>query len=186
MIQALFEYEVKHSLIPALLGNNDNQGVFTGPELGRRMKKALDDAGLTQSYIAEKMDVTPQAVSAWFKTGRIAKNRLGRFAKLVYRDLDYFLSDPKAVLTKMSVSNTDAEEVRAFLTANGTWRSLWLEVVKKNDVRLKRIVEAYFRLEETGRQMISSAARGAELLRGENEREDLGDTGSKGAKPKRD
>ena len=184
-IQALFDHRVKHSLIPCSPVNADNQAMLTGPELGKRMKTALKDAKLSQSYIAEEMGITPQAVSAWFKTGRIAKNRLSRFANLVHRDLDYFLSDQKTALTKMTVSNTDAEAVRTFLTANGAWRELWLEVVKKNDVRLRRIVEAYYKLEESGRQMILSAARGAELLRGANEREDLGDTG-KGPKRKGD
>lgn len=151
--------------------------MLTGKELARRLKSAIKDAGLTQAMIAEACGVTPQAVHEWLKTGRIAKWHLSTVANLVHKDLDYFLSDAKSTLTKMSVSNIDAEEVRIFLAADHAWRELWLEIVKGNDARLRRIVELYSRLEEPGRQMILSAARGAVLLKGDNDRGDLGDTG---------
>lgn len=137
--------------------------MLSGKELGNRIKKALQDAGKTQAELAEHCGVSAQAVNSWLKTGRVSKGRLDRIARFTNRDLSYLLSD-KNLLTGLAIEEQDADAVRAFLSANTSWRELWLAVVKKNDARLVRIVELYERASEEGKKMILNGARGAALL----------------------
>jgi len=62
-------------------------------EIARRLREAMDKAEprVTSVALAEACGVTPQAVSGWRKTGRVAKRHLQTVGKLTGRPLEYFL-----------------------------------------------------------------------------------------------
>lgn len=143
--------------------------MLTTKELGRRVKTAIQKAGVSQAKLAEECGVTPQAVSGWLRTGRIAKRHLTVIATLTKQDLDYFLGANDSALTKINVPAEDADDVLKFLSAGAEWKELWLQVVKNNDARLARIIDLYERANDEGKQMILNGARGTLILRGEDE-----------------
>jgi phage repressor protein C with HTH and peptisase S24 domain len=49
--------------------------------LGDLIKKALDESGISQAEIARRLDVTPQAVNGWIRTGTISKKKLAQLAR---------------------------------------------------------------------------------------------------------
>ena len=61
-------------------------------ELGQRIEEALANTGLKQAKIAELMNVTPQAVNKWIKTGRISKENLRKLAKITGAPLTWLIS----------------------------------------------------------------------------------------------
>jgi phage repressor protein C with HTH and peptisase S24 domain len=71
-----------------------------------KMKAALKRSGLTKAELARRMETSPQAVGAWFKTGHISKPMLAKFAKVTGADVSWLMSD-------------DVEEPRATYTAGG-------------------------------------------------------------------
>jgi transcriptional regulator with XRE-family HTH domain len=91
--------EVKHYFAPGvkhcIRGSSDthNQGVLESKELGRRIKKALEDAGVTGADLAAACRVSPQAVSGWKRTGRVHKSHIPILANLTGKSVEYFLSE---------------------------------------------------------------------------------------------
>ena len=67
--------------------------MLDSPELGNRLRKAMEDAQKTGADLAAHCGVTPQAVSSWRKTGRIGKRHLKRVAEYLGKSLEYFLSE---------------------------------------------------------------------------------------------
>lgn len=59
--------------------------------LAKKIADAIKGSPLTAKDVADKCGVTPQAVSGWKKTGRIAKGMLGRFAEVVEVPLSHFI-----------------------------------------------------------------------------------------------
>ncbi len=158
--------------------------MLTGKQIGKRIEDALLDAKRTKAGLAEHCGVTPQAVTGWVKHGRISKGRIEKVAEYTSKPLDYFLGDVMIPLTRMVIGDEDADDVRAFLTADAALRKLWLQVVNKKDLDLAHILRAYEQADKLGRQMILNGAKGAELLaRG---REDANPSGGRRSNRKRD
>lgn len=61
-------------------------------ELALRVKEAIEALPFTKAVLAEKLDVTPQAITGWEKTGRIAKKKLAGLAALTGSSINYFLT----------------------------------------------------------------------------------------------
>ena len=60
-------------------------------ELGRRIRQARLDAGLTQLSVAEILGVSDKAVSGWERTGKISKTKLQELAQATRKPLSYFM-----------------------------------------------------------------------------------------------
>lgn len=62
--------------------------------IANRMEKALEHAGLTKAELARRLEVTPQAVNGWFKTGTISKPKLVQFAVATGVTLEWLMTEP--------------------------------------------------------------------------------------------
>lgn len=58
--------------------------------MARAVRLAIEASGLTQRQIADKFDVTEQAVSGWQRTGKIDKRKLPQLARLAKLPLSHF------------------------------------------------------------------------------------------------
>lgn len=86
-----FQPKVKHCLkghpVP------DNQAMPNSLEIGRRIRKAMDEADppVSGSDLARECHVSPQAVSGWRRTGRVQKGFLPTIARMTGKPVEYFL-----------------------------------------------------------------------------------------------
>ena len=86
-----------------------------------RMVKARSNVNMTQSFVAEKLEVTPQAVSAW-ERGEYAPDisKLKDLAKLYGVTLDWLLNgkEPDAAVVKATENLSDRlfDEQRMYTT----------------------------------------------------------------------
>lgn len=92
-IKQCFHPKVKHCLRTTYAP--DNQGVLDSEEMGRRIKRAMDEAEppVSGSDLAAACKVSPQAVSGWRRTGRVQKRHLPTIARMTGKSVEYFLSD---------------------------------------------------------------------------------------------
>jgi plasmid maintenance system antidote protein VapI len=63
---------------------------------GMQIKDALTRLGKTQSWLAEKMEVTDAAVHKWISTGEIGRDRLVDLARLLGLTVDQLLTGEPA------------------------------------------------------------------------------------------
>lgn len=68
-----------------------NTKLMVATQIGMNLKKALEDRGLTQVWLVEKLSVSPNAVSKWVRTGGISRENAVRVAKLLDMPLDQLL-----------------------------------------------------------------------------------------------
>lgn len=98
--------------------------------IGKRLKDARHQKELTLQYVADKLDVTKQAVSAW-ETGAGAPDalRLHRLARLYEISADALLGDVALTLEAMAFAkqfdSLSAKEQRTF-------RATWLAFLKES------------------------------------------------------
>lgn len=59
--------------------------------LGERIQQALDLAEISQAEISRRINVSPQAVNGWIKTGTIAKERLADVARETDCSLEWLI-----------------------------------------------------------------------------------------------
>ena len=59
--------------------------------LGSRIKSAMQDANLTATEVAKKLNTSPQAVYGWVKTNRITKANLSKLALLLSVSSDWLV-----------------------------------------------------------------------------------------------
>lgn len=59
--------------------------------IGSRIEAAMQDAGLTKTQLAKKLNTSPQAVYGWVKTDRIKKENLSRLALILGVSTDYLV-----------------------------------------------------------------------------------------------
>ena len=60
-------------------------------QIGVNLKKALDDRGHSQVWLADQLDVTPNAVSKWVRLGTISRENAIRVSKLLDMPLNQLL-----------------------------------------------------------------------------------------------
>jgi len=60
--------------------------------LAARIRQAIASLPFTKADIAEKLEVTPQAITGWETKGRIGKKSLSGLAALTGRSVNYFLT----------------------------------------------------------------------------------------------
>jgi SOS-response transcriptional repressor LexA len=68
----------------------------SGPAIGRRLREAMDKAGVTNGELAEATGATIQAVGDWLKTGGIARDRLPAIRAKVGCSIDWLLTGEPA------------------------------------------------------------------------------------------
>jgi transcriptional regulator with XRE-family HTH domain len=64
--------------------------------LAKKIASAIDASPMSAAKIAKKCGVTPQAISGWKSTGRIAKDMLAVFADVVEIPLNHFMPPAKS------------------------------------------------------------------------------------------
>lgn len=69
---------------------------------GMQIKDALTRLGKTQSWLAEKMEVTDAAVHKWISTGEIGRDRLVDLARLLGLTVDQLLTGEPAKDTRLT------------------------------------------------------------------------------------
>ena len=69
---------------------------------GMKITEALNRLGKTQTWLAEKMDVSDTAVHKWIATGQIARDRLVELARLLHVTVDELLTGEPPVDTRLS------------------------------------------------------------------------------------
>lgn len=106
-----FHAHVKHCLRGRDGANN--QEVLDAKEVGRRIKKAMDEADppVTGSDLARACVVTPQAVSGWRRTGRVSKRHLMTIMRVTGKPLEYFVGESVG-----SDKKTNNHHVKPWLT----------------------------------------------------------------------
>ena len=60
--------------------------------LADRLRKVIDDSGFSKAAIARTCEVSPQALTGWLNTGRIAKESLAAIASKTNVDLDWLIT----------------------------------------------------------------------------------------------
>lgn len=61
--------------------------------LAERIGLAIDRSGLNGREVADGMGVSPQSISSWRKTGKIAKERLPQFAAIVGVSIQWLMGE---------------------------------------------------------------------------------------------
>jgi hypothetical protein len=119
---------VKHCIRPAIA--HDNPGVLDSAEIGRRLKKAMDEAEppVSGADLAYACKVSPQAVSGWRKTGRFSKRHLPTISRLTGKPVEFFVSESvhaaknhQAIPTRPWLFEKVVDE-HAFLVVFRTWQ----------------------------------------------------------------
>jgi transcriptional regulator with XRE-family HTH domain len=64
---------------------------FPQQDLAERLRRALDEARISQAALARACGVTDQAVHDWVISGRIAKEHFPTISALTGKGLEYFL-----------------------------------------------------------------------------------------------
>lgn len=92
-------------------------------QLAYRIKKARQDANLSQKTLAKHLGVSDKAISA-YEQGRSTPpvNKLKKIAKETSRPLSYFteeeVSSPPAILHKLRTVEKQLEEIKKLLQEN--------------------------------------------------------------------
>lgn len=77
--------------------------------LGDRIRKAIDDSGISQAEVARRLGVTPQAVNGWITTDTISKKNLVRLAGETGADLQALMEERTEIAA--AAAEADAEYV---------------------------------------------------------------------------
>lgn len=88
-----FHSDVKHCL--RRVAPAQNQVMLDSTEIGRRLKKAMDEAEppVSGSDLAAACRVSPQAVSGWRRTGRFSKRHLPTISRLTGKPVEFFVTE---------------------------------------------------------------------------------------------
>jgi phage repressor protein C with HTH and peptisase S24 domain len=87
-----FSPEVKHWLLYPPPPDCHNQAMLMrGREFGLYLKGLAAECGVSNTRLAEVANVSVQAVTGWFKTGRIGKESLAAIAPILGKSLDTLL-----------------------------------------------------------------------------------------------
>jgi SOS-response transcriptional repressor LexA len=81
IIQPQVETEFNHWFVPASDTTPENQPMVN--EVGKLIKDALFRMGKTQSWLAEQVGVSDNAVSKWIRTGQISRENIPNVARLL-------------------------------------------------------------------------------------------------------
>lgn len=86
--------------------------------LSDRMQAALRDARISKAEIARRLEVSPQAVNGWFKTGTILKGNLARFAKETGVSLEWLVGGEEDLVGENLPLTLMGGRILEFMTAN--------------------------------------------------------------------
>ena len=96
----------------------------------KTLRDAMDRTGVKAAHIAKACDISPQAVSNWWKTGTVSRQNLSIAARMVGLTLDELLENPPpmrppAVDNKLLIEAI--EEVETAVKARGRGRDISAE-----------------------------------------------------------
>lgn len=122
-----FDEERKRSLIADAATPQENyQAMLTNTERARRIRDAMDnhEPPIRGTYIAATLGIKPQAVTGWRKTGRIAKDHLNRFARIVGKPVTWFMDNDQSAEQPLAAYLTDEEQqlLHAYRQSSQQWR----------------------------------------------------------------
>lgn len=64
---------------------------------GSEVKKILKRIGISQAFVAENLNVSPQVLASMLRTSDIKVGVLNRIAKAAGKDIFFFLGDPEVI-----------------------------------------------------------------------------------------
>ncbi len=86
----------EHAAAPGedVTGGVDLDGSYdTGPEIGRRIRGAIEAAGVNQAWVAKALGVTPQSVGQWCRSGSISRANIYALTQILGVDPGDLLRD---------------------------------------------------------------------------------------------
>lgn len=95
---------------------------------GSEVKKIIKSLGLSQTFVAENMGITPFALNKYLNVDDIKVGVLKRIAKAAGKDIFFFLGTPDVVRIP-KVNEEDPELVRMIQTIRATIN--YLEIFEK-------------------------------------------------------
>lgn len=98
----------------------ENKAMIYSPpeEVAERLKKAMSDAGISNTALADAMDVSVQAVGHWRKTGKIARERVSGIAAACRVSVEWLLtgkSEAKEDRSRYDVNTEPGPDIRGFV-----------------------------------------------------------------------
>lgn len=94
MFMSSIKPQVYFKFNPQLLPESKNQGDNKlMVDIGIKIKNALKDKELTQRWLAEKMDVSDNAVKKWIRSGQINSTHYKKLSSLLNIPIYEFISD---------------------------------------------------------------------------------------------
>jgi hypothetical protein len=140
-----FTSDVKHCPITNHGASVDNKGMLNSKKMADLLIAAMDTAvpPVTSARLADKFDITPQAINGWRTTGRFGKERLAIICAETKKPYEYFLGpipgskpalqstpDAQALIDKyQKVSPSHRLVVHTFLDAAADQRELLSEKI---------------------------------------------------------
>jgi transcriptional regulator with XRE-family HTH domain len=119
--------------------------------LGNRIKTAMTDAGLTQTQVASRLNVTPQSVYGWIKTSTIKKGHLSNLALLLGVTTDWLVTGdhytPSAIadisqeVSQNAARNEALNIGRKVQTAPTEVKNLILQLIELAETNEKQSIE---------------------------------------------
>lgn len=82
-------------------------------QIGDRIKTAIKNSGLTQSYVAKQCGVTKQAITGWIKNSSIDKKNLLQLSEITKTDFKWLLYGTKKGKPATREKTNGVNETRA-------------------------------------------------------------------------
>lgn len=93
----MLKFQVKHRSILAVVSGAQYLAMLTGDPVMKRLRAAMQHAGVRNTDVAEACGISDQAVSLWFRTGRVSKKNLAIAARLCRVSLDELVTGERHV-----------------------------------------------------------------------------------------
>ena len=97
-LKCSFNSEVKSSLVVKRTFRRQNRAVIDPSQDGvrRRLRKAMDAAGVSNTVLADAVGVSVQAVGDWLRRGTIARKRIAAICAVLLCSPDWLLTGAEA------------------------------------------------------------------------------------------
>jgi len=103
--------------------------------LGQKLKDLLDAKKIPARRVAQHCNVTPGAVSNWFKTGKINRDNLVKVAELLDVSVESLMADDDGVVVDARTQNLLARFGKKPVSVNDTSNTLFYVHIKEYAIR---------------------------------------------------
>lgn len=102
-------------------------------EIAGRLRRVIAGLPFNKAELADRLEVTPQAVTGWESTGRIGKKSLEGLARVAGTTVEYLLSGKGAVPEPKDPDRAMDHMFRAFGELMESHRALWADYIAMRD-----------------------------------------------------